>query len=71
MICHLCRAARVRADEAYTWKMTWAGRSYKERQQDRVSYIECGKDLVRGLLAAHCQNKNGMTKGGPGQEDNR
>ena len=51
--------------------MTWAGRSYKERQQDRVSYIECGKDLVRGLLAAHCQNKNGMKKGGPGQEDNR
>ena len=32
MFCHPCRADRVRADEAYTRRMTGAGRIYKERQ---------------------------------------
>ena len=37
VVCRPCRAARVRADEAYTWSMTGYGRSFKERQRERVS----------------------------------
>ena len=71
MVCHPCRAAGVREDEVYTRKMTGAGRSYKERQRERVSCPECGKDLARGSLAAHCQTQHGVTKGGPRQEGDR
>ena len=45
-----------------------AGRSYKERYRERVSYPEYGKDLERGALAAHCQTQHGVAKGVPGQE---
>ena len=31
-------AAGVRADESYTYRMTGEGRSFKERQQERVIY---------------------------------
>ena len=53
MVCHPYRAARVRADEAYTRQMTGAGRSNKELQRERVSCPECRKDLARGSLATH------------------
>ena len=38
------------------------GRSYQERQRERVRCIECGKDLVRGSLDAYCQNQHGIAK---------
>ena len=53
MVCHSCRSVGVRVDEAYNWQITGAGSSYKERYRYRVSFPECSKDLVRGLLAAH------------------
>ena len=68
MVCHPCRAAGVQADEAYTRRMTGVGRNYKERQQERVSCPECGKDSARGSLAARCQTQHGVVKEGPGQE---
>ena len=37
MLCHPCQAAGVRADEAYTRRMTGAESSYKERQRERVN----------------------------------
>ena len=37
MVCHPFRADGLQADKAYTRKMTGVGRSYKERQQERVN----------------------------------
>ena len=51
VVFHPCRAARVRADKAYTRRMKEAGRSNKKRQRERVNFPECGKDLDRGSLA--------------------
>ena len=48
MVYHPCWAAGVREDEAYTRRMKGLGRSYKERQRERVSCPECGKELARG-----------------------
>ena len=48
--------------------MTGAGRSYKERHQERFRCPECVKDLARGSLAANCQTHHGVERGGPGQE---
>ena len=36
MVCKPCRAAGVRADKAYTPRMTGAGRTFKEQQQEHV-----------------------------------
>ena len=68
MVCHPCRAEGVQAEKAYTWRITGAGRSYKDRQRERVSCPECGKDLARGSLSAHCQTHNIVAKRGMGQE---
>ena len=62
MVFHPCRAVRVKADKAYTRGMIGVGRSYQERQRERVRCIECGKDLVRGSLDAYCQNQHGIAK---------
>ena len=48
MVCHPYRASGVLAEKAYTRRMTGAGRSYTERQQEQFSCPECGEDLARG-----------------------
>ena len=48
MVCHPCREAGVRSDEAYTQRMMGAGRRYTERHWERVSCHECRKELTRG-----------------------
>ena len=68
MVCHPFRASGVQVDKTCTRMMTEAGISYMERQQDMVNFLECGKDLARGSLAAHRQNQNGVAKGFWGQE---
>ena len=68
MVCHSCRAVRVREDEAYTRRMPGAGSSYKERWREWVSCTEYGKDLTRGSLDAHCKTQDGRVKRVPVQE---
>ena len=68
MVCQPCQASWVNADKAYTWQMTGEGQSYKERQRERVLCPECGKDLEKGSLFAHCQIHHGVAKWGSGQE---
>ena len=50
--------------------MSGAGRSYKERQRERVICIERRKELARGSLAAHYQTQHDVAKGGTGQKGN-
>ena len=68
MVCQPCQAARVRLDEAYTRQMMGEGRIYQEKHQEQVHCPECGKDLLTGSLASHCQNQHGVARGGSGQE---
>ena len=68
MVCRPCWAAGVRADEAYTRGMIEEGRSFKERQWERVLCPECGKEMPKGSLVMHCQTQHGMARGGLGPE---
>ena len=51
--------------------MMGEGRSYQERQQERVQFPERGKDIARGSLAIHRQNQHSMARGGAGQKYNK
>ena len=46
------------------------GRIYKERQQERVTCTEFGKELAKGSMVEYRQNQHGVAKGGSGQEGN-
>ena len=48
MVCKLFHAVGVRSDEAYTRRMMGEGRSFKERQRERVLCPECMKGLAQG-----------------------
>ena len=36
----------VRADKAYTWRMMGEGGVFKEQHRERLSFLDCGKELV-------------------------
>ena len=60
MVCHPCRAgARNRIEEAYGRRLTGEGRSYAERQQERVACGECGEVLVVGSMSSHLMTRHG------------
>ena len=42
MVCHRCQAARNITQSAYGGRLTGKGKSYRERQRDRVECKECG-----------------------------
>ena len=44
--------------------MTGEGPSFKEQQQERLLFPECGKDMTKGSLVTHLQTQNGVAKGG-------
>ena len=67
MVCQSCRAAMVRADEAYTWRMAGEGQSFKERQQKRVLCPECGNEVAKMSLVVHRQTQHGVAKWWLGQ----
>ena len=68
VMCRPFRAAGVRADNAYTRRMTREGRSFKEQHQERVTCPYCRKETTKGSLVTHCQNQHGVAKGGLGPE---
>ena len=70
MVCRPLRAAGVKEDKAYTWRMTGRGRRFKERQGERVLRPECGKEMEKISLVTHRQTQHGVAKGGLGPEGN-
>ena len=49
MVCHPCQAEAGKiTEEAYGRRITGEGRSYAERQQERVKCFECGEFLAVG-----------------------
>ena len=54
MVCHPCRAgAGNRTEEAYGRRLTGEGRSYVERQRERVACGECGEVLAVRSMSSH------------------
>ena len=54
MVCHHCQAkAGNRTQEAYGRRVTGEGRSYTERQRERVECAECGEQLAVGSVSIH------------------
>ena len=59
MVCHPCRAgAGNRTEEAYGWRLTGVGRSYTERQRERVACGECGEVLAVGSMSINLITRN-------------
>ena len=51
MVFHPCQAgAGNRTEEAYGRRVTGEGRSYSERQRERVACVECGEIIVIGSM---------------------
>ena len=53
MVCIPFRAYGVRADKAYTRRMTGEGRISKERQRERVICPEYRKEMAKGSLVTY------------------
>ena len=54
MACQPCQVGAVnRTEEAYSWRITGEGRSYAERQRERVACGECGEFLAIGSMSSH------------------
>ena len=64
MACRPCRAVRVRSYDAYTWRITGEGRSFKERQREQVLFPEYEKGLAKGSLVTHNKTQHRVAKGG-------
>ena len=63
VVCRTFRASGVRADEAYTQSMKGEEGRFRERQRERVLFLECGKELAKESLVTHRQNQHGVAKG--------
>ena len=60
MVCHPCQAgAGNRTEEAYGRRLTGVGRSYAERQLERVVCGECGEVLAVGSMSSHLVTRHG------------
>ena len=63
MVCHPCRAGDGnRTKEAYSWRITGVGRSYTERQRERVACEECGEVIVVESMLSHMVTRNGKAE---------
>ena len=64
MVCHSCQAGAVnRTEEAYRRRITGKGRSYAERQRERVKCLECGELLAVESILSHLMTRHGKAAG--------
>ena len=64
MVCHPCHAgAGNRTEEAYGRRITGEGRSYAERQRERVECVECGELPAVGSMSIHLMTRHGKAAG--------
>ena len=60
MVYHPCQAGSGnRAEEAYGRRVTGMGRSYAERQREKVECGECGEVLAVGSMLSHLMTRHG------------
>ena len=64
MVCHPCQAgAGNSTEEAYGRRITGEGRSYAERQRERVECVECREFLAVGSMLSHLMTRHGKAAG--------
>ena len=64
MFCHPCQAgAGNRTEEAYGRRITGEGRSYADRQRERIECVECGEFLEVGSMSSHLMTRHGKAVG--------
>ena len=57
MVCHPCQATADNIMQAaYGRRLAGEGKSYKERQRERVECAECGEQLEVGSMSSHLMN---------------
>ena len=57
IVCHPCQeGAGNRREEAYGRRITGEGRSYAERQRERIECVDCGEFLAVGSMSSHLMN---------------
>ena len=60
MACHPCRAGAGNQTEAgYNMRLTGVGKTYTERQRDRVMCRECGMVIAAGSMSSHTMTRYG------------
>ena len=60
MVCQPCPAgAGNRTEAAYSRRLTGLGKSYVERQQERVACEECGEVIAVGSMLIHLMTRHG------------
>ena len=64
MVCQPYQAtAGNRTQEAYGRRLTGEGKSYVERQCERVECAECGEQLTVGSMSSHLMTRHGKAAG--------
>ena len=53
VICLPCWAAGIHSDTVYERRMTGKGITYWERHRFRVQCLDCGEEMVAGLMRVH------------------
>ena len=54
MACHPCRAGSGKRTMAgYSRRLTGVGKTFKERQRERVACRECGTEIAAGSMSSH------------------
>ena len=65
MACHPCRAgAGNRTEAAYSRRLTGLGKTYAERQRERVACGECGAVIAVGSMLSHLMTRHGKAATG-------
>ena len=60
MACQPCRAGSGnRTAEGYRQRITGEGKSFRERQRERVACGECGAEIAAGSLSSHLMTRHG------------
>ena len=60
MACHPCRAgAENRTEAGYSRRLTGVGKTYAERQRERVACGECGTVITSGSMSSHLMTRHG------------
>ena len=60
MACHPCQAGTGnRTTAGYSQRLTGVGKTFKERQRERVACRECGTEIAAGSMSSHTMTRHG------------
>ena len=62
MTCRPSTQQGIRSEEAYGRLMTGEGPTFRERNRERVTYGDCGKEVAAESLESHQMKQHGKTR---------